>query len=49
MTLITENNLGSGSAMELLDSDEFQGGVGLTLQSRASLMAKLAETHNVGK
>ncbi len=49
VTLITENTLGGGGAMELLDGDEFQGGVGLTLQSRASLMAKLAETHNVGE
>ncbi len=49
VTLVTDNPGGSGGAMELLDGDEFQGGVGLTLQSRASLMAKLAETHNVGE
>lgn len=52
VTLVTDNPMAqytSGAAMELLDSDEYQGGVGLTLQSRVSLMAKLAETHNVGE
>ena len=56
VTLVTENPLGGmaiamggGAAMETLDSDEYLGGVGLTLQTRASLMAKLAENHNVGE
>ena len=34
--------------MELLDSDNFAAGVGMTQQGRASLMAKLAEGHKAG-
>lgn len=37
-----------GGAMELLDSENFAAGVGMTQQGRASLMAKLAEGHNAG-
>lgn len=37
-----------GGAMELLDSDNFALGVGMTQQGRANLMAKLAEGHNAG-
>ena len=37
-----------GGAMELLDSDNFAAGVGMTQQGRASLMAKLAEGHKAG-
>ena len=60
VTLVTENPMGgmaafamagatTTAAMETLDSDEYLGGVGLTLQTRANLMAKLAENHNVGE
>lgn len=34
--------------MELLDSENFAAGVGMTQQGRANLMAKLAEGHNAG-
>ena len=34
--------------MELLDSENYNGGVGMTQQGRASLMAKLAAGHNAG-
>lgn len=37
-----------GGAMELLDSDNFTAGVGMTQQGRANLMAKLAQGHNAG-
>lgn len=35
--------------MELLDSDNFTAGVGMTQQGRANLMAKLAQGHNAGE
>ena len=37
-----------GGAMEMLDGEDTDVGVGMTPQSRASLMAKLAEGHNAG-
>ena len=37
-----------GGAMEMLDSDNFTTGVGMTQQGRANLMAKLAVGHNAG-
>ena len=36
------------SAMETLDGEDTDGGVGMTPQSRAALMARLAEGHNTG-
>lgn len=45
MNHVTEREAG---AMEMLDSDDFDGGIGMTKQSRAQLMAKLAEGHNAG-
>ncbi len=39
---------GGGGAMEMLDGEDTDVGVGMTPQSRASLMAKLAEGHNAG-
>ncbi len=39
---------GAGGAMEMLDGEDTDVGVGMTPQSRASLMAKLAEGHNAG-
>jgi len=36
------------SAMEHLDGEDCDGGVGMTPQSRAALMARLAEGHNTG-
>lgn len=46
---VTERE-GPVGAMEVLDSDEFDSaGIGMTKQSRAQLMAKLAEGHNAGK
>ena len=36
-------------AMEMLDSDDFDAGIGMSKQSRAQLMAKLAEGHNAGE
>ena len=38
-----------GGAMELLDSEHFGDGIGMTQQARASLMAKLALGHNTGE
>lgn len=37
-----------GGAMEMLDGEDTDVGVGMTPQSRAALMAKLAEGHNTG-
>lgn len=37
------------SAMETLDGEDTDGGVGMTPQSRAALMARLAEGHNTGR
>ena len=39
---------GGGGAMEMLDGEDTDVGVGMTPQSRAALMAKLAEGHNAG-
>ena len=44
---VTEHPAG-GPAMETLDGEEFTGGVGMSLQSKANLMAKLAEGHKTG-
>ena len=43
---VTERDTG---AMEMLDAEDADVGVGMTPQSRASLMAKLAEGHNAGR
>lgn len=45
---VTDRGDPIGGAMELLDSDNFAAGVGMTQQGRAALMAKLAEGHNAG-
>lgn len=45
---VTDRGDPIGGAMELLDSDNFTAGVGMTQQGRANLMAKLAEGHNAG-
>lgn len=45
---VTDRGDPIGGAMELLDSDNFAAGVGMTQQGRANLMAKLAEGHNAG-
>ena len=45
---VTERGDPIGGAMELLDSDNFAAGVGMTQQGRANLMAKLAEGHKAG-
>lgn len=43
---VTERDM--TGAMEMLDGEDTDVGVGMTPQSRAALMAKLAEGHNTG-
>ena len=45
---VTERDLGGTAAMDMLDGEDSDIGVGMTPHSRAALMAKLAEGHNAG-
>ena len=45
---VTEGSQMNSNAMEMLDSENYAVGVGMTQQGRAQLMAKLAVGHHTG-